>query len=321
MFRAASTTFLAALALLAAPIMAAEWRYTDGAGKTVVLPDPPQRIIAHSTVAAALIPYGIRPVGILRDGPPSLDRSLDGVDISGIPIVSRGWFEIDAEAVLNLDPDLIVTEYSLAEGVYQGGTHEDAIARRLETIAPIVGVPRSNSIAGLLEDYRVFAQGLGADMDRPDLTADKARLESAVTDLQATLATKPGLTVMAVSPSSQSLSIALPDLFGELHDLRQWGIDLLSPPSSSGTSYLTLSWESAQDYQADIILLDDRWAQPAIDVFAAHPLGDRFIAIQAGQVGNWPAEWIRSYAVYANEIEGLTALIARSNPDLVDESR
>ncbi len=305
------TLFVLAL-LLVTPTLAAEWRYTDGAGKSVVLSAPPARIIAHSTVAAALLPYGIRPVGILRDGPPSRDRALEGLDLDGIPIVSSGWFEIDAEAVLALDPDIIITEYAVFERIYQGGTHEGAIAARLESIAPVIGIPRTASISGMLEAYRAFAASLGADTDAPALAADKARFEAAVQGLQAATAAKPELTLMALSPGHSSLSIAVPSLFGELNDFAQWGVRLVAPEATPGTSYLTVSWENAGGYHADILLLDDRWETSSHELLATHPTGRRLPAVAAGQMGDWPAEWIRSYRAYAEAIEALTGLIERS---------
>lgn len=318
MIRSAFALFSAAFLLFAAPALAAEWRYEDGAGTLVVLPAPPQRIIAHASVAAALIPYGIVPVGILRDGPPSRDRALDGLDLSAIPVVSRGWFEIDAEAVLNLDPDLIVTEYSLTEHIYQGGTHEDAVAERLDSIAPIIGIARGTSIVDILETYRDFAASLGADTQTETLLAERSRFDRAVARFRQALAAKPGLSVLAVSPSASGLSIGVPDYFGELRDWRDWGLDIVSPEATPGTSYFSVSWENAEQYSADILLLDDRWETSSLDIMEQHPIGRRLPAIAAGQVGDWPAEWIRSYGVYADEIENLTALIDRSNAGLVD---
>lgn len=306
-------TAITALALFATlPALAAEWTYTDGAGNTVTLPEPPTRIIAHSTVAAALIPYGIRPIGILRDGPPSLDRTLDSVDVDDIPVVSRGWFEIDAEAVLNLDPDIIITEYALAEKIYQGGTNEDAIAERLSAIAPIVGIPRGNSIVDILETYKAFAQSLGADVETPELLAEKARFEASVEELKAAVAGKPNLTLAAASPGSSAISVAVPSYFGELNDWQNWGVPFYSPNVDPDSSYTTLSWENVTTIDADILLLDDRWDSPALAAIEANPIGQRHKAVVAHQTGDWPAEWIRNYGAYAQEIEELTALIQRS---------
>lgn len=312
------TLLLAVTFALPIPAFAAEWTYTDGAGTTVTLPDVPTRIVAHSSAAAALLSHGITPVGILLDGQPSLEHSLDGFDTSNIPIVSRGWFDIDAEAVLNLDPDLIVTEYSLTEHIYQGGTHEDDMQARLKEIAPVIGIARSNSILEILDAYETFAENLGAEPESADQSADRARLDKAVADLQAAIAAKPGLSVMAVSPGTQNMSIAVPALFGELNDLANWGLPLFAPPADPGTSYLTVSWEQAAQYQADIILLDDRWEQSSLETIKANPLGSRLAAVEASQTGDWPAEWIRTYGAYAKEIEDLTALIQRSDAELVE---
>ncbi|MET3924388.1 ABC transporter substrate-binding protein [Devosia sp. 2618] len=304
--------------LLTTPVFGAEWSYTDGAGKSVTLDQPPVRIIAHSSVAAALIPYGIIPVGILRDGPPSLDRSLDGVDVSAIPVVSRGWFEIDAEAVLNLDPDIIITEYSPIEKTYQGGTGDDAIADRLETIAPTIGIERSNSIVDILERYRSLAATLGADTETAPLLAERARFDIAVARLEAATAARPGLTVMALSPGGSSISVGIPAYFGELNDFAHWGVDLVSPEATPGTSYFSLSAENIGTLKADVLLLDDRWEASPYDTLTNNPLSARLPAVAAGQMGDWPAEWIRSYGRYADQIDKLTDLIKRSRAALVD---
>lgn len=306
-------TILALVLLLAHPAFAAEWRYTDGAGKTVVLDQPPLRIIAHSSVAAALLPYGIRPVGILRDGPPSRDRALEGLNLDDIPVVSKGWFEIDAEAVLNLDPDIIITEYALAEHTYQGGTNEGAIAERLEAIAPMIGIARTNSVTAMLDAYRDFAASLGADTATPALVDARTRLDTAIARLKSANAANPGLSVMAVSPASSGLSIAVPNDFGELADFADWGVNFVTPEATPGTNYLTVSWENAKSHAADVILLDDRWDTSPYTIIRDNPLGQRLPAVIANQLGDWPADWIRSPAVYATAIDSLTALIARSH--------
>ncbi len=300
--------------VLAGPSIAAEWHYTDGAGKQVTLAEPPQRIIAHSTVAAALIPLGIIPVGIFRDGPPSLDRSLEGIDIGNIPIVSHGWFEIDAEAILALDPDIIITEYSTIERTYDGGTHEGAaITARLESIAPIIGIARGPSIEAIIETYYAFAETLGADIETPALLADRAAFDAAVANFKRAVAAKPGLTVMAVSPFNTGLSIASPPYFGELSDFVGWGLKMITPKVAPGTSYETLSWELADTYKPDVLLLDDRWENSSYEIITNHPLAKRLPAVVANQLGDWPADWIRSYRVYAQELDQLSALIARSH--------
>lgn len=310
-------SILLTLTLLAAPASAAEWTYTDGAGKTVTLPAPPTRIIAHINAAAALIPLGIRPIGIFLDGPPSVDRAAEGLDLSGIEIVGRGWYELDAEAVLALEPDLILTEWWPREGYYGGAVGDAAIVERIEAIAPIVGPAQGSSVTAMIEAFATLAGNLGADRDSPAALADKAAFDTAVARLQTAIAEKPGLTVMAASASTSGLSIAAQAEFGELSDFAAWGLDLVMPTADANSSYQTLSWENASLHPADIILLDDRWGDGGLEALAGNAMAQRLPAVAAGQVGDWPAGWIRSYRVYAEQLDELADLIERS-VDLVD---
>lgn len=309
---------LLALILLATPAVAAEWTYTDGAGKSVTLPKTPTRIVAHINAAAALIPLGITPVGVFLDGPPSVDRAMEGLDLTGVEIVGRGWYELDAEAVLALEPDLIVTEYWPREGFYGGAVGDAAITGQIEAIAPIVGPAQGKSILTMLDDFAALAESLGADPDAPAVLADKATFDAALVRFKSVVTARPGLTVMAASPGSSGLSVAAPAEFAELSDFAAWGLDIVTPETDPDSSYQTLSWENANLYPADIILLDDRWGARTAETLAEQPLADRLPAVAAGQLGDWPAGWIRSYRVYAEQLDELTALIERSNAGLVD---
>lgn len=309
---------LFALTLLAAPTLAADWTYTDGAGKTVILPGPPARIIAHINAAAALIPLGITPVGVFLDGPPSVDRAAEGLNLDGVAIVGRGWYELDAEAVLNLDPDLIVTEWWPREGFYGGAVGDSAIVDRIEAIAPMVGPAQGNSVVEMIEDFAALAESLGADPNADNVLADKAAFDDALARFKAALAAKPGLVVMAASASSSGLSVAAPSEFGELADFASWGLTLVVPTTDDASSYQTLSWENADQYPADIILLDDRWGDSGLTALAEQPMAQRLPAVAANQIGDWPAGWIRSYRVYAEQLDELTELIERSDVGVVE---
>jgi iron complex transport system substrate-binding protein len=110
----------------------------------------------------------------------------------------------------------------------------------------------------------------------------------------------------------------VPAEFGELSDFASWGLDIIVPEADADSSYQTLSWENADLYTADVILLDDRWGNQTAEDLAAQPLAQRLPAVAAGQIGDWSAGWIRSYRVYVEQLDKLTALIERSNADLVD---
>ena len=170
----------------------------------------------------------------------------------------------------------------------------------------------------MIEDYAALAESLGADPSSPEILADKQAFDAALARFRSAVAARPGLTVLAASPSPTGISVAAPAEFAELSDLADWGLDLVVPELDAQSSYQQLSWENANLYPADIILLDDRWGNRSAEVLAARPLAQRLPAIAAGQLGDWPAGWIRSYRVYAQQLDELTALIERSDPDLVD---
>jgi iron complex transport system substrate-binding protein len=290
---------------------AAEWRYTDGAGTEIVLPEPPKRIVAHTSVAAALIPLGIEPVGILLNGQPSLERALEGVDTTHIPIVSQGWGLIDAEAILALDPDIIITEYTPEYYSYAGGTHEEPFKSRLEAIAPLAGIATPISTLATLEQYEAFARSLSGSLDEAALTADKAAFETARDKLIATAAAKSDLTIIPISPGRSEIALGVASRFGELLDFANWGVNIVELAPTSGDYHAT-SWENIRNYDSDILLIDDRWGIASLATISENPIGARIPAIIAGQTGDWPAGWIRSYRVYAQEIDKLTALLQRS---------
>ena len=54
----------------------AEWSWVDGSGKETTVDHVPTRIVAHGSAAAALIPLGIRPVGIYADTAIAEDLAL-----------------------------------------------------------------------------------------------------------------------------------------------------------------------------------------------------------------------------------------------------
>lgn len=302
---------LAAAVLLAAGAAGAqEWSFTDGAGNTITLDSPPERIVAFSSSAAGLMQFGVEPVGIFTDESTS-EKSYAGFDLDGIEVVRTAYNELQAESLLAFDPDLIVTEYWPRTGDYSGGDAMDSEGRFAE-IAPIVGVLQGDSVLGLIEDYGVLAQALGADLDAPEVAEQRAAFEEARAALTAAAEAKPGLKVMAAWADAESLYVAAPAGAAELQDFQRWGLDLVVPDAPEGEYWGVLSWENADTYPADVLLLDDRSGPAVREAVDAQPLAEIIPAVEAGQIGDWPAWWIRTYAAYTAELEELTALIESS---------
>ena len=306
---------MVALALFAGSALpaAAQWSFAGGDGEAVTLDETPVRIIASQDAAAGLIPLGIRPVGIYADSAVSEAKALQGLDLTGIEIIGQAWGEVEIEKAAALDPDLIVAEFWPLETTWSGG---DDVVSALSPLAPITGPEQGASILTLIEDYEELAQSLGADLSASDVSADKARFEAALADFKAAVAAKPDLTALAVWAGADALYVAATEGASELMDFAAWGLNLIDPEVADDRGYWeTLSWENADKYQPDLILVDNR-SEATMETALAQPTWTLMRAAEAGQVTDWPAFWLRNYAAYAGELDKLTAAINAADANL-----
>jgi iron complex transport system substrate-binding protein len=296
------------------------WSYVDGSGEETTLDATPKRIVAHGNAAAALIPLGIRPVGIYADGPVDTDLGLKNLNLDGIDIVGEEWGVINVEAVAALRPDLIVAEWWPLEKAYSGleeGT--SAASKRIKEVAPIVGVAQGPSIQKMIEDYEQLAAALGADLEDPQVEANRTRFEEALAGFRAAIKAKPGLSVLAVSPSEEGLYVAVPEHAAELSDFVEWGMDIVVPskPDEGFEYWETLSWENAGKYQADLVIVDERSYPSNLEEARKRPAWSFLQAAATDSVAIWPAFWVRNHADYAMALERLTEAIEAADEGLV----
>ena len=286
------------------------WEFTDGSGEVVKLDETPTRIIAHSGEAAALMSYGIKPVGIYADESVKTDPNLKGLDLSGIEILGEEWGSIDVAKASTLSPDLIVADWWPAEEAHSGleeGVR--ASSKKLGDLAPVVGASQGDSILELAEGYEALAESLGADVDDPELSADKTRFEEARDAFTETVEAKPGLTALAISPADDLLYVANPEYAPELLDFQEWGLDVINPdtPDPGFPYWENLSWENVDKYQPDVLLMDSRTFDDSLETGESQPTWETIRAAKAGQVISWPAFWLHTYGHYADALEQLTA--------------
>jgi iron complex transport system substrate-binding protein len=318
--KALAATALATL-LLAMPgtAFAQAWSYTDGSGHTVTLDHVPTRIIAHQDAAAGLIRLGIRPVGIYADSPVADAKALEGLDLTGIEIVGEAWGEINVEKVAALKPDLIVAEWWPLDSAWSGLVATKDVYAQVTKIAPVTGPIQGSSIVTLIGDYEKLAESLGADLSAPQVVADKAAFEASLAKFKAAVAAKPNLTVEAVWAGTDALYVAATAGSAELMDFASWGMRLVDPEVADDRGYWeTLSWETADKYQPDLIIVDNR-SKTTIETAKAQPMWSSLKATGAGQVTDWPAFWLRNYAAYAGALDTLTAAIDAADQDLSKE--
>ena len=303
----------ATLALLPGAASAEPWGYTDGTGNTVNLDAVPTRIIASQDAAAGLIPLGIRPVGIYADSPVADAKVLQGLDLTGIEIIGQAWGEVDIEKAAALAPDLIIAEYWPLDKAWSGG--EDVV-NALSPLAPITGVTQGDSVLALIEDYEALAASLGADLSKSEIAADKRAFETSLATFKAATSAKPDLTALAVWAGPDALYVAATSGAAELVDFKNWGLNLIDPEIADDRGYWeTLSWENADKYQPDLILVDNRQAA-TMETALAQPTWTLMKAAEAGAVADWPAFWLRNYRAYADELDKLTAAINAADENL-----
>lgn len=306
--------------MAAAPTLAfaEQWTFTDGTGATVTLDEVPTRIIASQDAAAGLIPLGIRPVGIYADSPVSEAKALQGLDLTGIEIIGQAWGEVDIEKAAALQPDVIIAEYWPVSKEWSGGNDLTGAESPLRALAPITGVTVGESIIEIIEGYEGLAAGLGADLSEPSIAAEKARFETARTGFVAANAAKPNLTALAVWAGNDGLYVASPVGSSELTDFKTWGLNVITPDNVDEHGYFeNLSWENADKYQTDLILVDNR-ADSTMQTALAQPTWTTLKAAAAGAVTDWPAFWLRNYGAYASELEKLTTAINAADENLTE---
>lgn len=297
------------------------WSFTDGSGKVVTADKTPTRIIAHAGEAAALMSFGIKPVGIYADESVKTDPNLRNLDLTGIEILGEEWGKIDVEKAAGLRPDLIVGDWWPAEKAHSGLEEGvDEKSKKLAELAPVVGVSQGRSIVTLAEGYEDLAESLGADVRNPQIGANKKRFEEALGRFREAVAAKPGLTVAAMSPADEKLYVANPEYAPELLDLQSWGLKVINPASPDpGFPYWeNLSWENADKYQPDLILWDGRSYTPTANAEwgKKQPTWFRIKAAQAGATVSWPAFWLHTYGDFATELDKLTEAVKAADPNV-----
>lgn len=291
------------------------WTYADGSGSTVTVDHLPTRIIASQDAAAGLIPLGIRPVGIYVDSAVAEAKALEGLDLTGIEIIGEAWGEVSVEKAAALKPDLIIGEWWPLDNTWSGGAD---VVNALKPLAPITGPIQGASIVTLIEDYEKLAASLGADLSAPQVAADKAAFEASRDKFKAAAAKKPDLSALAVWAGSDALYVAATAGSSELMDFASWGLKLIDPEIADDRGYWeTLSWENADKYQPDLILVDNR-SKATMETAKSQATWTTLRAAAAGQVTDWPAFWLRNYAAYAKELDKLTAAIDAADATVGD---
>ncbi|MGY4990747.1 ABC transporter substrate-binding protein [Streptomyces nigrescens] len=288
------------------------WSFTDDRKEKVSLKSTPQRIVAFTGTAAALHDFGIddQIVGVfgptkLKNGKP--DPQAGDLDVDKVTIIGNAYNQFNVEKYASLRPDLLVTN------MYEPGALwfvPDDSKDKITPLAKSVAITSARvPLLKIIERYADLAKSLGADLGAKKVTDAKARFEKASEALRKAAKSHP-VKVLACSGSPDLFYASNPGINADLMYYKSLGVDLIVPDHlDKGGYFESLSWENADKYKADVLLLDNRTATLQPKDLAAKPSWAKLPAVKAGQITPWSSEPRFSYAGAAPLIESLTKAI------------
>ncbi|GAA3553593.1 siderophore-binding protein DesE [Nonomuraea rosea] len=288
---------------------AQSWTFTDDRGRKLDQAKRPSRIVAQVGAAAALWDFGVRPIAVfgphkLKDG--AKDPQVGNVDITKVESLGNVWDEFNVEKYISLQPDLLVSGMYTKEALwYVPEKSKDTI----EQVAPTAGIMLlGRSATEVLSKYEELAKSLGADMR--GVPEAKARMEAATKEL----ARFKDLKILVMSGSPESMWVSNPPDHPDLKHVAAAGLNLVTPSKVDEQGFFqTLSWENADEYEADVILYDTRTQSIKPEEMLKMPTFAKLPAVKAGQLYPWRAEIPFSYQTYAAFLEELVANLGKAN--------
>ncbi|MCO5176100.1 MAG: ABC transporter substrate-binding protein [Thermomicrobiales bacterium] len=283
------------------------WTFTDDRGVTVSLAEAPKRIVAQTTSAAVLWDFGLKPVGVY--GPTDFqagDINFDEVEYVG------DYGALDMEKLIALKADIYVDLTPDGTALWYLSADEQ---KRVEAIMPTLGFTMQGvSVLTQIQRFESFVEALGVDLSSPEQAAIKSDFDDAEAELKDAIASNPGLKAIVISPTPEEIYVASPDFMIDMWYWRDLGLDLVEPETDD--YWEILSWEQANKYPADLILVDARSIDQlgeldSIGTWTSLP------AVAAGQIGPWYAGAPYSYVQLAPTMRELAGIIRDADANLV----
>lgn len=141
------------------------------------------------------------------------------------------------------------------------------------------------SMPAVLQRHAELAASLGADLKAKKVTDAKTRFEKAAARLRAAAKANPKIRVLIGSASADLLYVSTPEPSADLRYFKELGVNIVVPGKVDKQGWFeSLSWENADKYPADIIMMDNRTSalQPA--ALKSKPTWRELPAVKAGQV-------------------------------------
>lgn len=289
------------------------WSFTDDRKKKISLDAAPQRVVAYVGTAAALHDFGAGDavVGVFgptkkKNGEP--DVLAGDLDVKKLKIIGNAFGEFDIEKYAKTRPDLLVTNMYVKDALWY--VPDESKAKILK-LAPSLALQTAEiSMLDTIKRFAELAGTLGADLKAKRVTDAKERFEKAAERLRKAAKASGGMKVMAASGAPDLMYVSDPSANADLRYFKELGVDIVVPEKLSKQGFFEeLSWENADKYKADVIMLDNRTQalQPA--ALKSKPTWSDLPAVKADQVTTWDAEPRFSYAGAAPLLEQLAKAI------------
>ncbi|WP_405780616.1 ABC transporter substrate-binding protein [Streptomyces sp. NBC_00859] len=262
------------------------WSFKDDRGITAKADATPTKIVAFTGTAAALHDYGVEVAAVFgptktKDG--KADVQAGDLDISKVEILGNVWGEFNVEKYAAIGPQLLIT------GMYDKGALwyvPDESKSKILKLAPSTALMVARtSMPAALERHAELAKSLGADLKAKKVTDAKARFEKAAARLRAAAKANPKIKVLIGSASADLLYISTPAPSADLRYFKELGVNLVVPDKVDKAGWFeSLSWENADKYPADIIMMDNRTSALQPSALTSKPTWGDLPAVKAGQV-------------------------------------
>ncbi|QPP09557.1 ABC transporter substrate-binding protein [Streptomyces bathyalis] len=289
------------------------WSFTDDRKKKISLDAAPKRIVAYVGTAAALHDFGAGDaiVGVFgptkkKNGEP--DVLAGDLNVKKLEVIGNAFGEFDIEKYAKVRPDLLVTNMYVKDALWY--VPEESKGKILKLAPSLALKTAETSMLDTIKRFAELAESLGADLKAKRVTDAKDRFEKASERLRKAAKSSGGLKVMAASGAPDLMYVSDPSANADLRYFKELGVDIVVPKKLSKQGFFEeLSWENADKYKADVIMLDNRTQalQPA--ALKSKPTWSDLPAVKDGQVTTWDAEPRFSYAGAAPILEQLAKAI------------
>lgn len=280
------------------------WTYTDDLGTELELDAAPERIVAQSSVAAALTDLGLgdKIVGVfgpVRNADGDVDSQAAGLDVDAVEDVTGGgeYGDIDLEKLAGLEPDLIVTSSYLEPDLwYVNADAKEKLDAQYQTL--VISFD-GKTLPEIIDSTEKAAVALGAD--EADFAEGREAFDAAQQRLT-DVAEGASPSILAVSYSPDLFYVSNPEVSPDLKYYRdEIGLDIVTPKNPDEGGYFeSLSWENADKYDADVAYWDDRIGSAGLAALKEEPVWGETTAAQADAYIPWTSVAPPSAQAYAD---------------------